>query len=487
MFENIRQDLNKRFDKIGEGVLPGRAKSGTYEERLNRARSGGGAGGTQATSLGVGEQKPRNLPPPLPGRSGGAPPAHEATSIPPPPTHTSDPHLPARSAQPPATASGTNLQFSRFSESDKQEFFQLLDDYFANRTQWYVSTDTRRSGCIEYMTHGIGADIYRVPFSRGYLCLKRVDMDEQPAPHDVVREARVLSRCHNAGIVPLLASFVEEPDDFTQLHWLAMPWYDTTLELLVNSAEWNPAPASVLQIMSELAGAVCYLHTSGIAHRDIKPSNVLMCDNHITLCDFGVAWEDGVPERASFDPNDAPPSLRARIPEVGSGAYRAPELLFAPISGYDAYKVDIWALGTTIATMFTSCTIEEKVPETYVWEEELWPSSPEQEFHRQTLFNGTHSDIGLACDIFSVLGLPSSTEEWPEAAEFQPPLDQMPFTHCAPRGSILDRLTLLDSVRSRGEEGIKVTELVATLLPRMIVLSASQRIDIASIVSALDS
>ena len=99
MFENIRQDLNKRFDKIGEGVLPGRAKSGTYEERLSRARSGGGASGTQASSLGIGEHKPRNLPPPLPGRSDGVSPAHDAVSIPPPPPHMSGPHLPARSVR----------------------------------------------------------------------------------------------------------------------------------------------------------------------------------------------------------------------------------------------------------------------------------------------------------------------------------------------------------------------------------------------------
>ena len=135
VWEQWRQDFNNRLDKVGEdhlklpSALPGKSKSGTYEERLARARSGGGAAGTQAASLGLEPRKPRNVPPPPPGSSGIPPPSNAAAA---PPLHPagSAPTLPARSDPLPTYTppAGVNLQFSRFTENDKREFFQLLDE-----------------------------------------------------------------------------------------------------------------------------------------------------------------------------------------------------------------------------------------------------------------------------------------------------------------------------------------------------------------------
>lgn len=347
---------------------------------------------------------------------------------------------------------------------------------------------------MEHIAHGISADVYRAPLGKGYVCLKRVDLDDQRAPHDVAREARLLSRLHHPGVVQLLASFIEEPDDFTEVHWLVMPLFPLHLGDLVNSVDWgvdgrllDSATGGagfvpfVCRICSELANAVAYLHANGIAHRDIKPENVLVKEGHISLCDLGVSWASDIPERASYD--EGPARLGARVHEVGSGAFRAPELLFAPLDGYDAYKIDIWALGTTIATMFTGLQREEKESETYDWEEELWSRAEEYVYRRKTLFDATYGDIGLAADIFSVLGLPSSESEWPEAAHFQPPLAQLPFARSEPSGSVCDRLELLPALSSHAQ-GAELAALVADLLPRMLVLSAAARPDAASIASA---
>ena len=327
------------------------------------------------------------------------------------------------------------------------------------------------------------------------MCLKRVDLDDQRAPHDVAREARMLSRLHHRGIVPMLASFIEGPDDFTEVHWLVMPLYYAHLGELVDNVDWRvdgslPIMATgghglavlVRRIFHQLANAVAYLHANGIAHRDIKPENVLIDAGHVSLCDLGVSWASDTPERASFD--DGPPRIGARIHEVGSGAYRAPELLFAPLDGYDAYKVDIWALAATVATMFMDLHCEEQAAETCDWEDELWPREQEYVYRRRTLFNTEHGDIGLAADIFSVLGLPSSASEWPEAAQFQPPLAQLPFARTEPHGCVCDRLVLLPTF---SEEDISLVALVMELLPRMLVLSAAARPDAMSIASAFES
>lgn len=60
-------------------------------------------------------------------------------------------------------------------------------------------------------------------------------------------------------------------------------------------ADWTGAGprASVDQIVAwgrEIAEALAYLHSRGVAHRDLKPANVLLTgDRHVKLADFGAA------------------------------------------------------------------------------------------------------------------------------------------------------------------------------------------------------
>lgn len=119
------------MDRWGEEKLnlrPGHSKplhkkNATYEERLARMRSGGGAeGALQAQTY------QRSMPPPPPQFSNEN-------------THFGSAPTPA-SSLPPSSATPTHLQFSRFTEAEKQAFFALLDEYFANKSSggdmWYV-------------------------------------------------------------------------------------------------------------------------------------------------------------------------------------------------------------------------------------------------------------------------------------------------------------------------------------------------------------
>ena len=361
----------------------------------------------------------------------------------------------------------------------------------------------------------------------GWLCLKHVDVDEQNAPHDVEREVALLRTTRHDHLATLLAAFTETPDVFTTVHHLAMPLYPVGLAAVLDAPRFAPhtppfaADAAdawekllagetyvsfVGAAMRQLLDAVAYLHAAGIAHRDIKPANVMLStDGRVRLIDLGVAWSPEFPESTVYAHAD-PGAPRAMISEVGTGAFRAPELLFAPTRGYDAYQADMWSLGVLFASFLTALEQtaasdgddedwDEEPAALASWERTLWPAAggrarPRRarrvETHRATLFDASRGDIGLAGDVFDVLGLPSSVDAWPEAAHFQPPLAQFPFVPRAAQGSVLDRLPQLD-VLAGAADGAALAAWVRAQLPRLVQLAASARPAARDVLVALDA
>lgn len=82
----------------------------------------------------------------------------------------------------------------------------------------------------------------------------------------------------------------------------------------------------------QIATALYYLHSFGIAHRDLKPENILMASDadeaQCKLVDFGLSKIIG-PNETSLDP-------------FGTLSYVAPEVLLQKPYGKE---VDIWSLG----------------------------------------------------------------------------------------------------------------------------------------------
>ena len=96
----------------------------------------------------------------------------------------------------------------------------------------------------------------------------------------------------------------------------------------------------VRDIAHQIATALFYLKSFGIAHRDMKPDNIMMAENtedsEIKLIDFGLSKIIGPKER-SKDP-------------FGTIPYAAPEIILRkPYS----HSVDIWSLGVTVFFLLT--------------------------------------------------------------------------------------------------------------------------------------
>lgn len=90
-----------------------------------------------------------------------------------------------------------------------------------------------------------------------------------------------------------------------------------------------------LEIIIDIAYALCHLHTHGVIHRDLKPENILITDSgEVKVIDFGIAQlltEKG--------PMESHPTQRL----IGTPIYMSPEQRENPESV--SYPSDIYSLG----------------------------------------------------------------------------------------------------------------------------------------------
>ncbi|EPQ29789.1 uncharacterized protein PFL1_02462 [Pseudozyma flocculosa PF-1] len=434
----------------------------------------------------------------------------------------------------------------------------------------------------------LGELVERHAGTPGQICIKRVTVEDQCRPHSVELEVSMLERLSHRNIVLLLAAVEDTSDPFGTVLDLHMPLYPATLTDLLNDPCFAPSsivatldqdldvqrhrPALSLShlcstpprrkfasfavsLASQLFSALAYLHDEQrIAHRDIKPDNILVsADGTVKLIDFGTALDLSSAAPSAAGAETGPGRVghakegsngSGAVFQVGTGCFRAPELLFAPTDGYDAFKIDIWAAGVTLAHLFTALeTVVEETEEDdeddETWDDErvqegddrpswqraLWdddddevttmgkdtsappsamtappPPPPraatrgKRGYARAPLFAGSFGEIGLASSIFSLLGRPHTAAEWTESTTFQPPLHRLPFPPSSPRpfAEIVEEKLVyfhpaLDEL-DRGGEGKmreRLEKLVLVAIREMLVLSASKRCEARRVVELL--
>lgn len=97
--------------------------------------------------------------------------------------------------------------------------------------------------------------------------------------HRIAREAAASRRVTGAHVAALVASGEG---------WLATE-FDPGPTLTEALAQGPLPEDDVLRLASGLARALVEIHRAGTVHRDLKPSNVLLADNGVKVCDFGLA------------------------------------------------------------------------------------------------------------------------------------------------------------------------------------------------------
>ncbi|KAI3682404.1 hypothetical protein L1987_82367 [Smallanthus sonchifolius] len=141
------------------------------------------------------------------------------------------------------------------------------------------------------------------------------------------------------------------------------------------ASQTKPLSESKIRNMCfQILQGLAYIHHNGYIHRDLKPANILVSNNVIKISDFGFARAtSGHPDHSSL------------THKITTRSYRAPEVfLHSPV--YDS-SVDMWAIGATIAEMFT----------------------------RYPLFQG-YSEAKVMYNICKLLGTPTQTT-WPNGLD----------------------------------------------------------------------
>jgi len=157
-------------------------------------------------------------------------------------------------------------------------------------------------------------------------------------------EARIGSRMHHGGIVPILDYGLIDGSEF-----MAMEYVDGLDALRAVSGPATavvPMPEGIaLHVMAETAHALAYIHdlrdddnrALAIVHRDVSPPNILLSWNgDVKLSDFGIALS-----RAADDAGESP----ALGGVQGKLHYMPPEQARGePVSA----AADVYALGATL-------------------------------------------------------------------------------------------------------------------------------------------
>ncbi len=185
------------------------------------------------------------------------------------------------------------------------------------------------------------ANVYEAydPSFHRVVAIKVFKREDEEMLRRFLREARVMAGLHHPHLVQVYDTG-ECMLDGIMRYYIVMPMMTGgTLRLRIRRSPLSLG--EVCQCLSDIAGALDYIHHEGIVHRDIKASNVLLNDEgRCYLTDFGIA-------RINSDATQ----LTSTGNVLGTVDYVAPEL-FEVHRRADA-RSDLYSLGVLLYEMVT--------------------------------------------------------------------------------------------------------------------------------------
>jgi serine/threonine-protein kinase len=148
------------------------------------------------------------------------------------------------------------------------------------------------------------------------------------------REAQAIGNLNHPHILP-----VHDSGQDKGYSYLVMRYIENASTLTDVMRQKKLSTERIIEIITQIAGALDHAHQKGIIHRDIKPSNVLMDGDWPLLSDFGLA-------KMAEDPGE----LTGTGVGIGTPAYMSPE---QGMGKKVDHRTDIYALGIILFEMLT--------------------------------------------------------------------------------------------------------------------------------------
>jgi eukaryotic-like serine/threonine-protein kinase len=168
----------------------------------------------------------------------------------------------------------------------------------------------------------------------------RQDLSASLGHERFLREIEIAARLRHPNIVPLFDSGEVDGSLF-----FVMPYEEgQSLRERLGEAGALPIP-DALNVLRDVARALCYAHEHGVVHRDIKPDNVMLSGGAAVVTDFGIAKAVSV---ALTDASDATLTQAGTV--IGTPAYMAPEQ--ATGDAAVDHRADIYSFGCLAYELF---------------------------------------------------------------------------------------------------------------------------------------
>ena len=165
---------------------------------------------------------------------------------------------------------------------------------------------------------------------------------------DTKNELMVLEQVRHPYVIKVLCNFVVQQDNTNNMY-IFMELADGGNLYKYFEKRGVPGEVECAKYFAQVVCGIGHMHGLAIAHRDIKMQNILLVANNrsitgdylLRVSDFGLSKQVKVIKRI----------VEMSSTNCGTLLYMAPELIQK--KSYDAYLVDVWALGITLFEMLS--------------------------------------------------------------------------------------------------------------------------------------